>query len=429
MPPPWAAKRETDIRDSGAGSDFLPPNLSSFADPVNNFSPNSSNSKAAGSPSSHHSNDLSLSPHDPEVSDNFTFSPGSQWGSNNFDHPIGDPRVRVDSLQSLPEEDFSQMVNSAYGKSGVFGWGFCNRRRCVLFGMMLMFCGAAVLAVVATAGRGWHWINPFRMHSPPSSSNGAGTSTSAATDEVHPLSVACRPTREHTERRQACADECNNYKCCSTDNGGGANCAKSQKDDCVVFWDLCENELMVEPTAEKEDVAEDADITSDTTATATASIATMKPEELDTLCSKNSLLSTKGQDDCEAACEDHMCCFTLSALEGDGNTCEDDPSKQCDTYKPCGNLIVQEAEEILQDVGNQEEEEEERDSAEEAAEYQKVEEEELEVEQEELEVEQEVEVAEEDIKEAEEVLEEVKEDEKHEEENRGEDDRRHVRRR
>ena len=37
MPPPWAPP-QTNLRGDNGSSDFLPPNLSHFADPVNNFS-------------------------------------------------------------------------------------------------------------------------------------------------------------------------------------------------------------------------------------------------------------------------------------------------------------------------------------------------------------------------------------------------------
>ena len=123
---------------------------------------------------------------------------------------------------------------------------------------------------------------------------------------------------------------------------------------------------------------------------------------------------------------DHLCCFSLSALEGDGSTCSDDPDQQCDAYQPCANLIVEEAEDILDSVEEQEADEnggdadtspeenndtileaqmEEEESQDEEAPIDDIEMEEIENEIEETKL---------DIEEAEKVLEEVEEEEQKE---------------
>ena len=90
----------------------------------------------------------------------------------------------------------------------------------------------------------------------------------------------------------------------------------------------------------------DADINDDNASPAVA----IRPADLDALCTQTSLETSEGRALCETACRDHLCCFSLSALEGDGSTCSDDPDQQCDAYQPCANLIVEEAEDILGSV-------------------------------------------------------------------------------
>lgn len=430
MPPPWAPP--TNLRGGNGSSDFLPPNLSHFADPVNNFS--SSPLSAAAS------NDLSLSPHDPELS--YHFSGGSWDATQNPDLAPNDPRrARVDSLQSLAEEDFYKEVQAAYGR----GNSCCNRRRMVLVGMSLMFVGAAILAVVATAGRGWHWINPFAVSPLPGAVGGTGSnssnssnSTSTATDSTtsvsddasspemsnptldHPLSRACRP------RRQSCTDECAKYDCCSAP---ADSCAATQKEDCVIYWDMCDSELMKQPNndnagASSEDDGEPKDV--DTITDNGPSAVIIRPADLDALCTKTSLETSEGRTQCENACSDHMCCFSLSTLEGDGNTCSDDPDQQCDAYQPCANLIVEEAEDILESVEEQEAnetggdtndtpEDDNNDAILEAQVEEEDEAEEAPIDDIEMEeIENEMEEAELDIQEAEKVMEDVEEEEQNE---------------
>ena len=431
MPPPWAPP--TNLRGENGSSDFLPPNLSHFADPVNNFS---------SSPLSAAANDLSLSPHDPELSDHFS---GGSWdATQNPDLAPNDPRrARIDSLQSLAEEDFYKEVQAAYGR----GNSCCNRRRMVLVGMSLMFVGAAILAVVATAGRGWHWINPFAVSPLPgavgsgsnkNNTSATGSDAASSSPEMsnptldHPLSQACRPTREHAERRQSCTDECAKYECCSAP---ADSCVATQKEDCVIYRDMCDSELMKQQQPNNNDNAgdassiendeedpKDADTTDDNVAPAVA----IRPADLDALCTKTSLETSEGRTLCETACRDHLCCFSLSALEGDGSTCSDDPDQQCDAYQSCANLIVEEAEDILESVEEQEADEtggdadtppkednggiileaqvEEEDEVEEAP----IDDIEME------EIENEMEEAELDIQEAEKVMEEVEEEEQNE---------------
>ena len=415
MPPPWAPP--TNLRGGDGSSDFLPPNLSHFADPVNNFS--SSPLSAAAS------NDLSLSPHDPEVSDHFS---GGSWdATQNPDLAPNDPRrARIDSLQSLAEEDFYKEVQAAYGR----GNSCCNRRRLVLVGMSLMFVGAAILAVVATAGRGWHWINPFAV-SPLPGAVGSGDSNNNATNPTleHPLSQACRPTREHAERRQSCTDECAKYECCSAP---ADSCAATQKEDCVIYSDMCDSELMKQPNDDTTDASsengeepKDADTTADTTTDNGASAVAIRPADLDALCTKTSLETSEGRTLCESACRDHLCCFSLSALEGEGNTCSDDRDQQCDAYQPCANLIVEEAEDILESVEEQEANEtggdvdttpeEDNDVTLEAQVEEEDEVEEAPIDDIEMEeIENEMEEAELDIEEAEQVMKEVEEEEENE---------------
>jgi hypothetical protein len=303
--------------------------MSHFADTMN------TNFASSSSPSVY--NDLSLSPRDPEVSDHFS--------GENPDLAPNDPRLaRVDSLQSLAEEDFYKEVKAAC----------CNRRLIVLVGMSLMFVGAAVLAVVATAGRGWHWINPFDV-SPLASSNSNNNTSMDNPTLDHPLSQACRPTRDHTERRQSCSDECAKYECCSAP---ADSCAATQKEDCVVYWDMCDSELMTQPNDDNnagpknDEEPTGANSTSDAVDKG-ASAVTIRPANLDALCTKTSLETSEGRAQCENACRDHMCCFSLSALEGDGNSCADDPD-HCDAYRPCTNLIMEEAEDILEGIEAQE---------------------------------------------------------------------------
>jgi len=315
--------------------------MSHFADTVNY---NMNNFASSSSPAA--SNDSSLSPRDPEVSDHFS---GGSWdATRNPDVAPNDPRLaRVDSLQSLAEEDFYKEVRAEVRAA------CCNRRLIVLVGMSLMFVGAAVLAVVATAGRGWHWINPFVVSPLASSSSNNNTSMDNPTLD-HPLSQACRPTRDHTERRQSCSDECAKYECCSAP---ADSCAATQKEDCVVYWDMCDSELMTQPNDDNnagpknDEEPTGANSTSDAIDKG-ASAVTIRPANLDALCTKASLETPEGRAQCENACRDHMCCFSLSALEGDGNSCADD--QHCDAYQPCKNLIIEEAEDILEGVEEQE---------------------------------------------------------------------------